>query len=96
MQIISTPQGEAWTQMEQREWGNLDEIYAGLCDGMTYKEIEANFPQEASERKKDKLGYRYPRGESYLDVIQRLVSFDRGWGGGGVVVRKIIKRLFNQ
>lgn len=24
-------------------------------------------------RKKDKLRYRYPRGESYLDVIQRLV-----------------------
>ncbi|KAH9309414.1 hypothetical protein KI387_037325, partial [Taxus chinensis] len=23
-------------------------------------------------RKKDKLRYRYPRGESYLDVIQRL------------------------
>lgn len=24
-------------------------------------------------RKKDKLRYRYPRGESYLDVIQRCV-----------------------
>lgn len=26
-------------------------------------------------RKKDKLRYRYPRGESYLDVIQRYVVY---------------------
>ena len=51
---------------------NLDEIYAGVCDGMTYKEIESNYPAEFEARKLDKLGYRYPRGESYLDVIQRL------------------------
>lgn len=25
-------------------------------------------------RKKDKLRYRYPRGESYLDVIQRFAA----------------------
>ncbi len=25
-------------------------------------------------RKKDKLRYRYPRGESYLDVIQRFIT----------------------
>ncbi|GFP80598.1 6-phosphofructo-2-kinase/fructose-2 6-bisphosphatase [Phtheirospermum japonicum] len=31
----------------------------------------AGFPKVVS-RKKDKLRYRYPRGESYLDVIQRL------------------------
>lgn len=39
---------------------------------MTYKEIERKFAKEAAARKKDKLTYRYPRGESYLDVIQRL------------------------
>ena len=43
-----------------------------VCDGMTYKEIEQNYPAEFEARKRDKLGYRYPRGESYLDVIQRL------------------------
>jgi len=51
---------------------NLDEIYAGVCDGMTYGEIEQVYPEEYSMRKEDKLGYRYPRGESYLDVISRL------------------------
>lgn len=54
------------------QWRALDEIYAGVCDGMTYEEIKKNMPEEYEARKKDKLRYRYPRGESYLDVIQRL------------------------
>ena len=39
---------------------------------MTYEEIEEQFPDEFKRRKVDKLAYRYPRGESYLDVIARL------------------------
>jgi hypothetical protein len=39
---------------------------------MTYEEIEAQMPEEFSRRQTDKLAYRYPRGESYLDVIARL------------------------
>lgn len=54
------------------QWRALDEINAGVCDGMTYEEIKRNMPEEYESRKKDKLRYRYPRGESYLDVIQRL------------------------
>ncbi|KAM7257186.1 hypothetical protein ACFE04_012927 [Oxalis oulophora] len=54
------------------QWRALDEINAGVCDGMTYEEIKKNMPEEYLSRKKDKLRYRYPRGESYLDVIQRL------------------------
>ncbi|KXZ51897.1 hypothetical protein GPECTOR_11g330 [Gonium pectorale] len=53
-------------------WKALDEIQAGACDGLTYGEIAAQFPEEARARDKDKLRYRYPAGESYLDVIQRL------------------------
>jgi len=51
---------------------NLDEIDAGVCDGWTYAEIAARLPEEAAARKADKLRYRYPRGESYLDLIERL------------------------
>ncbi|KAL6901903.1 hypothetical protein ACP4OV_004779 [Aristida adscensionis] len=55
------------------QWRALDEINAGVCDGMTYDEIKKNKPEEYDlSRRKDKLRYRYPRGESYLDVIQRL------------------------
>ncbi|KAH7677926.1 6-phosphofructo-2-kinase [Dioscorea alata] len=54
------------------QWRALEEINAGVCDGMSYEEIRKNMPEEYESRKKDKLRYRYPRGESYLDVIQRL------------------------
>ncbi|XP_002987173.2 6-phosphofructo-2-kinase/fructose-2,6-bisphosphatase [Selaginella moellendorffii] len=54
------------------QWRALDEIDAGICDGMTYEEIKETMPDEYQSRKLDKLRYRYPRGESYLDVIQRL------------------------
>jgi len=50
----------------------LDEIDAGVCDGMTYAEVRRRFPDEFASRSQDKLNYRYPRGESYVDVIQRL------------------------
>lgn len=50
----------------------LEEINCGTCDGMTYEEIAKKYPFEHSERKLDKLGYRYPRGESYLDLIHRI------------------------
>ena len=58
--------------MRQKPWRALDEIYAGVFDGMTYEEIKTKAPKEFYQRKADKLGYRYPRGESYLDVVQRL------------------------
>ncbi|XP_010457873.1 PREDICTED: 6-phosphofructo-2-kinase/fructose-2,6-bisphosphatase isoform X1 [Camelina sativa] len=54
------------------QWRALDEINAGVCDGMTYEEVKKNMPEEYESRQKDKLRYRFPRGESYLDVIQRL------------------------
>mmetsp|Transcript_4692 Transcript_4692/g.12865 ORF Transcript_4692/g.12865 Transcript_4692/m.12865 type:complete len:554 (+) Transcript_4692:118-1779(+) len=53
------------------QWKALDEINAGTCDGMTYSEIAKTMPEEFAARKKDKLRYRYPAGESYMDVIQR-------------------------
>jgi broad specificity phosphatase PhoE len=51
---------------------NVCYLIIGSCDGMTYEEIERKFPSEFERRKTDKLAYRYPRGESYLDVIARL------------------------
>jgi len=63
---------DGWVQCSPRVYRCLDEIYAGVCDGMSYKEIQEKYPEEYSLRKQDKLGFRYPRGESYLDVISRL------------------------
>lgn len=53
-------------------WRALDEIDAGVCDSMTYAQIQARMPDEYEARKRDKFTYRYPRGESYQDVILRL------------------------
>ncbi|HKP59907.1 MAG TPA: 6-phosphofructo-2-kinase/fructose-2,6-bisphosphatase [Polyangiales bacterium] len=53
-------------------WRALDEINAGICDGMTYEQIKQEMPSEFEARHNDKFRYRYPRGESYEDVIQRL------------------------
>jgi broad specificity phosphatase PhoE/predicted kinase len=58
--------------MEPFPWRALDEIDAGVCDGMTYPEIKSGMPDEFAQRASDKFRYRYPRGESYYDVIQRL------------------------
>jgi len=61
-----------WLRRATVEWRALDEIYAGDCDGLTYDEIRASHPGEFEARSHDKYEYRYPRGESYRDVIRRL------------------------
>tara|TARA_Y100000591_G_scaffold329048_1_gene356839 strand:- start:265 stop:1458 length:1194 start_codon:yes stop_codon:yes gene_type:complete len=53
----------------------LDEINAGICEHKTFEEVEKIYPEEFIKRKNDKLNYRYPSGESYLDLVERLRSF---------------------
>lgn len=53
----------------------LDEIHAGICDSLTYSEIEEKYPEISEGRKQDKMGFRYPKGESYYDVINRVQSY---------------------
>jgi len=54
------------------EWRLLRDLEVGTCDGLSYKQIQVMFPEEYRQREQDKLRYRYPRGESYLDLINRL------------------------
>lgn len=61
-----------WKVMRPKAWRNLDEIYAGIFDAFTYESIATLAPEEFQRRNENKLTYRYPRGESYLDVIERL------------------------
>ncbi|KAI6043095.1 bifunctional 6-phosphofructo-2-kinase fructose-2,6-bisphosphate 2-phosphatase [Pisolithus marmoratus] len=53
-------------------WKSLDELDAGVCDGMTYEEIELAYPEDFANRDEDKFNYRYRGGESYRDVVVRL------------------------
>jgi broad specificity phosphatase PhoE/predicted kinase len=53
-------------------WRALDEIDGGICDSMSHAQIQEYLPEEYAARKRNKFTYRYPRGESYQDIILRL------------------------
>lgn len=53
----------------------LNEIHAGVCENMTLEEINKKYPNIIEERNKNKLKFRYPEGESYLDLLERLRYF---------------------
>uniref|UniRef100_A0A3Q3R643 6-phosphofructo-2-kinase domain-containing protein n=1 Tax=Monopterus albus TaxID=43700 RepID=A0A3Q3R643_MONAL len=58
--------------VQYEQWKALNEIDAGVCEELTYEEIQANFPEEFALRDQDKYRYRYPKGESYEDLVHRL------------------------
>ncbi|KAI8909906.1 6-phosphofructo-2-kinase-domain-containing protein [Powellomyces hirtus] len=71
---IETVQHFSPTEYDLKRIKFLNEIYAGVCENMTYAEIEQTHPAEFKLRADAKLVYRYPGpgGESYVDVIERL------------------------
>ncbi|XP_041655118.1 6-phosphofructo-2-kinase/fructose-2,6-bisphosphatase 1-like isoform X1 [Cheilinus undulatus] len=58
--------------VQYEQWKALNEIDAGVCEELTYEEIQENFPEEFALRDQDKYRYRYPKGESYEDLVHRL------------------------
>ncbi|XP_040355829.1 6-phosphofructo-2-kinase/fructose-2,6-bisphosphatase isoform X5 [Ixodes scapularis] len=71
-QLKRTIQTAAGIDAPQERWKALNEIDAGICEEMTYEEIQEKFPEEFAARDQDKFHYRYPRGESYEDLVARL------------------------
>lgn len=67
-----TQQTAQYLPYPKKSWKALDELDAGLCDGLTYEDIEKDFPEDFKLRDEDKFEYRYRGGESYRDVIIRL------------------------
>lgn len=80
-------QTASYLKFEKKTWKSLDELDAGVCDGMTYEEIEVSstlpsfvvkltvkqkYPEDYESRDEDKFNYRYRGGESYRDVVVRL------------------------
>ncbi|KPI84486.1 fructose-6-phosphate2-kinase/fructose-2 6-bisph os phatase-like protein [Leptomonas seymouri] len=51
---------------------SLNEIHAGICEDMTNEEVKLLYPFIQSFRHMDKVGFRYPGGESYGDLVCRL------------------------
>ncbi|KAJ8410545.1 hypothetical protein AAFF_G00194490 [Aldrovandia affinis] len=66
---IQTAEG---VDVPYEQWKALNEIDAGVCEEMTYEEIQEHYPEEFALRDQDKYRYRYPKGESYEDLVQRL------------------------
>lgn len=67
-----TAQTAAYLPYEKLSWKALDELDSGVCDGLTYAEIEQKYPHDFKARDEDKYNYRYLGGESYRDVVIRL------------------------
>ena len=61
-------------EYDTKQMRMLDELNAGVMEGLTYSCISSQYPEEYQSRKADKLHYRYPGpgGEGYLDIINRL------------------------
>lgn len=71
-QLKRTIETAAHLDAEIENWKALNEINAGVCEEMTYLQIQENFAEEFALRDQDKFYYRYPMGESYFDLVQRL------------------------
>jgi broad specificity phosphatase PhoE len=67
-----TIQTAAAINAPKEHWKALNEIDAGICEGMTYEEIQQHHPEEFAMRDSNKYNYRYPGGESYQDLVSRL------------------------
>ncbi len=50
----------------------FNEIHAGICEGMSYDEIQRTMPEVYSARKADKYNYVYPGGEGYNSMKERI------------------------
>jgi broad specificity phosphatase PhoE/predicted kinase len=52
----------------------FDEINAGICERMTYEDIEKKLPHVFKKRGADKYNYVYPDGESYALMKPRIME----------------------
>lgn len=66
---IATARG---VEAPQEHVAALNELHAGVCEGLSYEEMQEHYPQEFAWRDQDKLRYRYPWGESYVDAMHRV------------------------
>ncbi|OMJ28789.1 putative 6-phosphofructo-2-kinase [Smittium culicis] len=86
------------TKYKPKRFSVLNELYAGLCEGMTYQKIPKLYPREFADRTRDKLFTRYPgiHGESYVDVIHRLqyiiVELERIYNSVLIVTHRAVAR----
>ncbi len=64
----------------------LLEIDFGDFSSLTYLDIEKKYPDEAKKWMSQKLNYKFPNGESYIDLKNRLKSFFNDLKSSSVIV----------
>jgi len=62
--------------------GELRELNIGVWEGLSWQEIQTNWPVEWQARLADLVNYRVPQGENLLDVQARVMP----------VIREIVER----
>lgn len=53
----------------------LREMNFGIFEGLSYKDILKRYPDEAEKWANDYINYRIPKGESLMDVYERVSDF---------------------
>jgi broad specificity phosphatase PhoE len=64
----------------------LMEISFGEFEGRSAGELAASFPEEEARRQADKWAHKPPGGESYFDLVQRVLDFSTRLEGPAVIV----------
>lgn len=59
--------------LEVKPLDGLEEMKLGLWEGMNWKDVETEYPEEFREWYEHRRHTRTPQGESYQDVLDRLV-----------------------
>ncbi|KAF3860931.1 hypothetical protein F7725_001186, partial [Dissostichus mawsoni] len=62
---------KVWTSHMKRTIQTAEAL-GGVCEDMTYEEIQEHYPEEFALRDQDKYRYRYPKGERLEPVIMEL------------------------
>ena len=60
--------------LRSQQWSALNVLDTGVCHGMKIDEIKRRMPAEYDKWKMDPYRYRFPCGESYMDLCNRLTS----------------------
>lgn len=74
-ELTRTIQTSEFLKFKKESLSCLNEIDAGICENLTYDDIKTLYPNIHKNRSLDKLNYKYPNGESYIDLINRINIF---------------------
>jgi len=60
------------SETQTQQWSALNVLDTGICHGMQVEGIKKELPEEYEKWQRDKFRYRFPGGESYMDLCHRL------------------------